>query len=65
MARRELEFADIAEETGGVAWLPVTLKEMLSKAAEAPSDIDSQYVVAYRPGDHSAKRSLANTASST
>lgn len=49
MARSELDFAKIAEETGGVAWLPTTAEEMLMKAAEAARDIDSQYVVTYRP----------------
>jgi VWFA-related protein len=49
MARSETEFRDLAEETGGVAWLPRTVHEMLSEATAAAHDIDSQYVVAYKP----------------
>ena len=49
MAQRELEFGQLAEETGGVAWLPETVTEMMSEAAEAARDIDSQYVVTYKP----------------
>ncbi len=49
MARRELEFSQLAEETGGVAWLPETVNEMILEAVEAARDIDSQYVVTYRP----------------
>ena len=49
MAQRELEFGQLTEETGGVAWLPETASEMMSQAAEAARDIDSQYVVTYKP----------------
>jgi hypothetical protein len=49
MALRELEFGQLAEETGGVAWLPETVNEMLLEAVEAARDIDSQYVVTYKP----------------
>jgi VWFA-related protein len=49
MTRRESDFRDIADETGGVAWLPHTEKEMLAQATAAARDIDSQYVVAYKP----------------
>ena len=49
MAQREVEFGQLAEETGGVAWLPKTVSEMMSEAAEAARDIDSQYVVTYKP----------------
>ena len=49
IAQRELEFGQLAEETGGVAWLPETASEMMSEAAEAARDIDSQYVVTYKP----------------
>jgi hypothetical protein len=30
-------------------WLPETVSEMMSEAAEAAHDIDSQYVVTYKP----------------
>ena len=49
MARSETEFRDIAAETGGVAWLPRTVEEMLAEAGAAAHDIDSQYVVTYKP----------------
>jgi VWFA-related protein len=49
MARSETEFRDIAAETGGVAWLPTDAQEMLNEATAAAHDIDSQYVVAYKP----------------
>jgi VWFA-related protein len=49
MALRELEFAQLAEETGGVAWLPETANGMILQASEAAREIDSQYVVTYRP----------------
>jgi VWFA-related protein len=49
MAQRELEFTQLAKETGGVAWLPETVNEMMSQAVEAARDIDSQYLVTYKP----------------
>ena len=49
MARRETGFREIAAETGGYAWLPTDVSEMLVEAAEAARDIDSQYVVTYKP----------------
>ena len=49
MARREAEFCEIAEETGGYVWLPTNANEMLEQANEAARDIDSQYVVTYKP----------------
>ena len=49
MAQRELEFGELAEETGGVAWLPETVNQMIIDAGEAALDIDSQYVVTYKP----------------
>ena len=49
MAEREQEFGQLAEETGGVAWLPETVNEMMLDAGEAALDIDSQYIVTYKP----------------
>jgi VWFA-related protein len=49
LKRRETEFQNIAEQTGGSAWLAVTVDEMLRQASEAARNIDSQYVVTYRP----------------
>ena len=47
--KRVVEFDQLAEETGGVAWFPETANEMLLKAGDAARDIDSQYVVTYKP----------------
>ena len=49
MAQREVEFGQLAVETGGVAWLPETMSEMMTEATKAAQDIDSQYVVTYKP----------------
>jgi VWFA-related protein len=45
-ARRVLE--EIAEQTGGVAYFPRSLKEVDPIAAEVAQDIRSQYTIAYR-----------------
>jgi VWFA-related protein len=39
----------LAEETGGRLSLPLTLDEMLADCASVARDIDTQYVVAYKP----------------
>lgn len=49
LARREVQFVDLASETGGVTWLPIATNEVLEQAAAAARDIDTQYVVTYRP----------------
>ncbi|HEX7318167.1 MAG TPA: VWA domain-containing protein [Pyrinomonadaceae bacterium] len=49
LARREAEFGELAVETGGGLWLPSTAEEMPRQASEAAREIDSRYVVAYRP----------------
>jgi VWFA-related protein len=49
LARREAEFGELTEETGGALWLPSTAAEMLRQAAEAAREINSRYVVTYRP----------------
>jgi VWFA-related protein len=49
LARREAEFGELAEETGGGLWLPSTPEEMLRQAAEVAREVDAQYVVTYRP----------------
>jgi len=55
-ATREAEvwLRGLAEETGGLAFVPVAAKEMTSQADEIARAIDSQYVVTYTP-----KRPLA------
>lgn len=47
----------LAEEAGGEMSMPLTADEMLAAAASVARDIDSQYVVAYRP-----KRPLSTAA---
>ena len=49
LARREAEFGELAAETGGALWLPSTADEMLKQASEAAREIDSRYVVTYKP----------------
>ena len=49
LARREAEFGELAAETGGGLWLPSTADEMLRQAAAAAREIDSRYVVTYKP----------------
>jgi VWFA-related protein len=49
LERREKEFGNLAEETGGGLWLPVSAEEMIRQAVEIAQMIDSQYVITYRP----------------
>jgi len=49
LEQREAEFGELAAETGGALWLPSTADEMLRQAAEAAREIDSRYVVTYKP----------------
>ena len=49
LERREAEFGELTAETGGALWLPSTAAEMLRQAAEAAREIDSRYVVTYKP----------------
>ncbi|MET0646953.1 MAG: VWA domain-containing protein [Pyrinomonadaceae bacterium] len=55
LARREAEFGELTAETGGGLWLPSTAVEMRRQAAAAAREIDSGYVVTYKP-----RRSLAD-----
>jgi VWFA-related protein len=50
----ELWLQSLAEETGGLAFIPRSTAEMTPRAEEIAREIDSQYVVSYRP-----KRPLA------
>ena len=50
----ELWLKSLAEETGGLAFIPQHLEEMSARADEIAREIDSQYVVTYTP-----KRPLA------
>ena len=49
LERREAEFGELTEETGGALWLPSTAEEMRRQAADAAREIDSGYVVTYKP----------------
>ena len=49
LERREKEFGNLAEETGGSLWLPASAEEMRQQAIEAAHKVDSQYVITYRP----------------
>lgn len=45
---------ELADETGGRIYLPITSEQMMTQARDAAKDIGSEYVVTYRP-----KRPLA------
>jgi VWFA-related protein len=47
--RSELWLRSIAEETGGLAFIPQHLEEMTARADEIAREIDRQYVVTYTP----------------
>ena len=49
LARRESEFRELVDETGGGLWLPATADEMIEQAREVAREVDCQYVVTYRP----------------
>ena len=49
LARRSDEFRVVAEETGGNLWLPGSAEEMVREAGEVARDVDSQYVLSYKP----------------
>ncbi|MEK6333477.1 MAG: VWA domain-containing protein [Acidobacteriota bacterium] len=51
----EVWLRSLAEETGGLVFIPRAVAEMTTQAEEIAREIDSQYVVSYRP-----KRSLAD-----
>lgn len=46
---------ELADETGGRIYLPITSEQMVAQARDAAREIGSEYVVTYRP-----KRPLAN-----
>ena len=52
--KSELWLRSLAEETGGLAFIPTSTDEMGPQADELAREIDSQYVVTYTP-----KRPLA------
>ena len=55
--KAELWLRSLAEETGGLVFIPRSAEEMTTRAEEIAREIDSQYVVTYTP-----KRPLAEAA---
>lgn len=49
LKQREEDFVGITEETGGNVWLPTSAAEMIQQAAEVARDVDSHYVISYKP----------------
>ena len=49
LAKRSDEFLVVTEETGGSLWLPDSAEEMVREAGEVARDVDSQYVLSYKP----------------
>ena len=49
LAQRSDEFLVLTEETGGNLWMPTSGEEMISEAREVARDVDSQYVLSYKP----------------
>ena len=49
LMERSEQFALITDETGGNLWLPSSAEQMIREARDVARDIDSQYVVSYKP----------------
>ncbi len=49
MKRGESRLKNLTEETGGRLLLPLSAEEMIARGAEVAKEIDSQYVVTYKP----------------
>jgi VWFA-related protein len=49
LIERQQEFYAVTEETGGNMLLPATTEEMVSDARALAQDMDSQYVISYKP----------------
>jgi VWFA-related protein len=49
LAARSKEFSALTEETGGYLWMPASADEMIQEAEEIAHDVDSQYVITYKP----------------
>jgi VWFA-related protein len=49
LAARTSEFFALADETGGNLWLPVSADEMIAEAVAIAHDVDSQYILTYKP----------------
>ncbi|MGB7923389.1 MAG: VWA domain-containing protein [Pyrinomonadaceae bacterium] len=49
LEKSEEELAALVAETGGSLWLPLSADEMMKEAGEVAREIDSQYVMTYKP----------------
>ena len=49
LVERSKEFLLVTDETGGNLWLPASAAQMIREARDVAEDIDSQYVMSYRP----------------
>lgn len=49
LEQREDEFEEVTEETGGLLCLPSTADELLGQAELVAREVDSRYVVTYKP----------------
>lgn len=49
LVARSKEFSALTEETGGYLWMPASADEMIQQAEEIAHDVDSQYVITYKP----------------
>lgn len=49
LKEREKEFLAITEETGGTVGLPASADEMIDQAMDVARNVDSQYIVTYKP----------------
>lgn len=49
LIERSKEFLLVTDETGGNLWLPSSADQMIREARDVAEDIDSQYVMSYRP----------------
>ncbi len=47
--RSQQWLTNLASETGGRIWLPITAQEMLDEGSKVAHDIGAQYVVTYKP----------------
>jgi len=56
----EQQLTELARETGGGMWLPASPAEMINQSGEVAREIDSQYVITYKP-----KRPIASGTSET
>ncbi|HKN83094.1 MAG TPA: VWA domain-containing protein [Pyrinomonadaceae bacterium] len=49
LKEREKQFLAITEETGGTISFPASAAEMVDQAADVAREVDSQYILSYRP----------------